>query len=580
MGATWLRTLPVVLAVLTVGCAPSPAASPSAPTVAAPGQSAAAPPAIQRTLVIIGGRAPDSLSSKPLRDERAAGRPRATMRAFNAGLAINDERDLPLPYLAEALPQLNTESWRVEADGRMTTTYHLRPNLTWHDGRPLTAADFSFAYRVYVVPEFGMSATPPMAYIEDVQAPDDRTVLIRWRQPYALANDLTMTDFLPLPRHLLETAFVPGNPDAFVALPYWSTEYVGLGPYKLSRIEHGVAVDATACDGHALGRAKIDQVRFTYIPDANTALANLLSDVAHVATDSSIDLQQAAVLDREWGPRNAGTVLRNPTGVRHVNVQLRPEHSTPRTLQDLRVRQALAHMTDRQVLAEALTDGLGPVADTLVMTQMDYYSTLDQAISKYPYDVRRAEQLLNEAGYSKASDGLYTSPTDGRFTMEVAVAQGGRNDNEVAIMADGLRRNGLDTSIRIIPRAQITDPYVLAHFPGVLIGSHNPASAPPVQRLRASELATAENRGRGSNYSGWTHPQAERLIAAYETSLDRNDRSQQVVQLLKLVSEEVPIYALYYNLEFLAHAGGLRGPQVTVSNDSATWNLHEWMWEK
>src|SRR5687767_6608344 len=102
---SWLQTLPMVVALILVGCAPTPA-TPAAPPVA-PGQPAApaaAPPSIQRTLVIIGGRAPDSLSSKPLRDERGAGRPRATMRAFNAGLVLNDERDLPRPYLAEAVP--------------------------------------------------------------------------------------------------------------------------------------------------------------------------------------------------------------------------------------------------------------------------------------------------------------------------------------------------------------------------------------------------------------------------------------------------------------------------------------------
>ena len=61
-------------------------------------------------------------------------------RALNAGLAINDERELPHPYLAEALPELNSDTWRVFPDGRMETAYRLRPNLTWHDGRPLTAA--------------------------------------------------------------------------------------------------------------------------------------------------------------------------------------------------------------------------------------------------------------------------------------------------------------------------------------------------------------------------------------------------------------------------------------------------------
>src|SRR5207253_1335643 len=116
--------------------------------------------------------------------------------------------------------------------------------------------------------------------------------------------------------------------------------------------------EGAAFEGHALGRPRIDQIRFVYITDANTVLANLLSDAAHVATDSAIDLQQAVVLDREWGARG-GTVLRSPAGVRQVNFQFRPEFSTPRTQLDLRVRKALAHATDRQALADALTEGLG-----------------------------------------------------------------------------------------------------------------------------------------------------------------------------------------------------------------------------
>src|SRR5205823_4955311 len=110
------------------------------------------------------------------------------------------------------------------------------------------------------------------------------------------------------------------------------------------------------------------------------------------------------------------------------------------------------------------------------------------------------------------------------------------------------------------PRAQITEPWVLANYPGVLIGSHNGAAQPPLQRMRVSEIATNESRGRGSNYAGWSNREAERLINAYETALDRTERTQQIVALLKLVSEEAPILPLYYNLEFLAHTSGLRGP--------------------
>src|SRR5205823_1284364 len=127
------------------------------------------------------------------------------------------------------------------------------------------AEDFVFSQRVYSSPDFGLAGSPPFNYIEDVQAPDARTLVVRWRQPFAEAAGLQMTDFPPLPRHLLEASFVQGPPDAFLALPFWSAEYVGLGPYKLTRVELGSAAEATAFDGHALGRPRIDQLRLVYI---------------------------------------------------------------------------------------------------------------------------------------------------------------------------------------------------------------------------------------------------------------------------------------------------------------------------
>ncbi len=572
-----IRLLPVILAITLVACSPA-ASTPPGPGGGQQGGPETGASVVQRTLVIIGGRAPETLSAKPIRQGSGAGNPRATYRAFNAGLAINDERDVPRPYLAEALPQLNTDAWRVSPDGRMETTFLLRPDLTWHDGQPLTAEDFVFAHRVYATPELGLASLPPLNYIEDVIAGDARSVVIRWHQPYAQANSLVMADFLPLPRHLLESQFGQGSPEGFASLPFWISDYVGLGPYRLTRSELGSSADGAAFAGHALGKPKVDQIRFLYMPDANTALANLLSGGAHVATDNSIDLQQASVLDREWG-RGGGTVIRNPIGVRHGNIQLRPDFAAPRTLLDVRVRRALAHGTDRQALADALTEG-GAIADTLVLPQVEYFAALDRAITKYPYDPRRMEQLLSEVGYTRGADGTFAGPSDGRFAMEVAVAAGARNEPEVQIIADGYRRVGIDASIRIIPRPQVTEPYIFANFPGVLIGSHNAATVPPLARLRVSEIASAETRGRGSNYAGWQNAEAERLINAYETALDRGERNQRIVELLKLVSEEVPIYSLYYNLEFFAHSGGLRGPSLSVSADGSAWNLHEWLWER
>src|SRR5206468_1881467 len=78
-----------------------------------------------------------------------------TKRAFNASLALVDGTGAAKPYLADALPQLNTDTWKVTPDGKMETMYRLKANLTWHDGTPLTADDFVFANQMYVTPGLG-----------------------------------------------------------------------------------------------------------------------------------------------------------------------------------------------------------------------------------------------------------------------------------------------------------------------------------------------------------------------------------------------------------------------------------------
>src|SRR5581483_360864 len=98
--------------------------------------------------------------------------PSLTRRAFNAALALADGKGEIHPYLAASLPQLNTDTWRVTPDGKMETTYKLRPNLSWHDGAPLTADDFAFAYRAYTEPELALFLPTPQDLMQEVVAVD------------------------------------------------------------------------------------------------------------------------------------------------------------------------------------------------------------------------------------------------------------------------------------------------------------------------------------------------------------------------------------------------------------------------
>jgi ABC-type transport system substrate-binding protein len=153
----------------------------------------------------------------------------ATKRLFNAALAYVDGEGEPRPYLADSLPQLNTPTWRVFPDGRMETTYTLRPGLTWHDGAPLSAEDFVFGWRVYTAPGMGSFESAPQDRIESVTAPDARTVVVVWRDLYPDAGSIRDGDLDPLPRHILADDLEQNAPDAFLNLPYWSREFVGVG---------------------------------------------------------------------------------------------------------------------------------------------------------------------------------------------------------------------------------------------------------------------------------------------------------------------------------------------------------------
>src|SRR5579871_2833142 len=335
----------------------------------------------------------------------------ATQRLFNAALVLIDGNGAPQPYLAESLPQLNTAEWQVFPDGTMETTYRLRPNLTWHDGQALTADDFVFAYQVYTAPGMGQFTPTPQDRITEVVAPDPRTVVIRWNSLYPGAGTVQNRDLDPLPRHILEQPFAQNVADSFANLPYWSREFVGVGPYRLQDWEGGSYIEAVAFDGHALGRPKIDRVIVHFIGDENTMMTNVLSGNIDIAMDNALRVEQALVLERDWESAHQGTVLLNPQQPRFTNIQFRPELASPRAILDLRVRRALASAIDRQGIVAGLF-GAGvqiPVADQFLPPTVPYFADLDRAVTKYPYDLRQTEQFMSDAGYRKGSEGVYVS---------------------------------------------------------------------------------------------------------------------------------------------------------------------------
>jgi ABC-type transport system substrate-binding protein len=201
-GRSRLALLILPLALLTAACvAPGPSNRQGEEVGRAPPAGASHP------LVIIIRVEPASAAARSL--QQAGTSLHVPRRMFNALLALIDDQAVPQLDLAESLPELDSDSWRVFPDGRMETTYRLKPGLSWHDGTPLTAEDFAFSWRIYSSPGLGFASAPPLHAIEGVAAPDLRTITVQWRLPYPGAATLSQRDreLPPLPRHLLTAAF-------------------------------------------------------------------------------------------------------------------------------------------------------------------------------------------------------------------------------------------------------------------------------------------------------------------------------------------------------------------------------------
>jgi peptide/nickel transport system substrate-binding protein len=500
----------------------------------------------------------------------------STRRLFNAHLAMYDAQGNARPYLAAELPRLNTDTWQVNADGSMVTTYRLKPNLVWHDGSPLTADDFVFASQVYASPALGIAGAQPATLMDEVVAPDPTTLTIRWNGLYAEAGELTGR-FPPLPRHLLEKVYQNESPQNFAADPYWTTAFIGAGPYKLAEWTPGASIEAVAFPQHVLGAPKISRVRLVFIPDPQTLVTNILAGEVHIATpDSSLGFQNGLILRRQWAPTNAGTILQTVGLWRASHIQFRPEFLTSPGLADQRVRAALALTMDKDGIDQALFEGEGIMSEVpFVPNTVSYYPQVDAVVTKYPFDASRAQAQMAEAGYTRGADGVWASPTTGRLSFQLTTTTSTQNERELAILGAGWRQVGFDVSEVLVPIAAAQSGLARSNFPGISAVSF-PLGEDILAAASTAGKSAPENNWTGRNRSGWTNAEFDRFANAFTTTMDQQQRIQAVVQMARIYTQELPAIPMYFTPSPAAFVSALTGPAVTAPGTDITWNIQDW----
>jgi peptide/nickel transport system substrate-binding protein len=205
--------------------------------------------------------------------------------------------------------------------------------------------------------------------------------------------------------------------------------------------------------------------------------------------------------------------------------------------------------------------------DSLALPSDAWFPTVDAAVTRHPFDPARSEQLVVEAGYARGSDGIFTSSSLGRFSMELRVSAGGQNEQQNNIIVDGWRRNGFDATSHPFPVVRLQDGEFRATFPALQASVGGDPNS-----LISATIPTPGNRWQGSNRGAWSNIEYDRLHTAFISSLDPAQRARHIAQAMKLMSDELPLVPLYYDFGVVAHMADLSGPRQ--GNESR--NVHEW----
>src|SRR5204863_333879 len=145
---------------------------------------------------------------------------------------------------------------------------------------------------------------------------------------------------------------------------------------------------------------------------------------------------------------------------------------------------------------------------------------------------------------------------------------GGSFSQENRVYVDGLRRNGIEAAPQTLGPALLADAQARALTPGMFTAGAG-AAAERFRDLSIKSIPRAENRWTGNNRGGWESPDYERFYQAYNTALNRDDRTQQLVQMEKAVTDDVGSIPHYFTLVITAFGSDLQGPLMRQTPDAA-----------
>ncbi len=289
-------------------------------------------------------------------------------------------------------PRLAT-SWRWATDS-MSIAFAIDPAARWHDGAPVRAADVRFTYRAYTSDSVGAESRSLLGNIDSVSVRDSMTAVFwfKRRTPQQF-YDATYHMWI-LPAHLLDTV-----PLSRLAESSFARQPVGTGRFRFARWDPGQRIEIVADTANARGRARLDRVIWSIVPDFGAATVKLFAGEADffemIRPDNFAQVAQTPTL--RLVDNHALTY--NFLALNYRDPQA-PGQPHP-ILGEPSVRRALTMAVDRERLVRSVFDSLGVVALAPAPRALIPDTA---ALRPLPFDPAAARALLDSAGW-RDSDG-------------------------------------------------------------------------------------------------------------------------------------------------------------------------------
>jgi peptide/nickel transport system substrate-binding protein len=485
----------------------------------------------------------------------------------NSGLSIPNDAGTLVPQLAEAVPTVENGQWQVFPDGRMQTSWKLRPGAAWHDGTPISVEDVRFSFALGQDAALPSFRDPDLGLVESISEPQPGIVTVTWKQPFITADALFSTTNGRLgtlrPKHLLEPAYIE-NKEGLPYLPYWTTDFVGSGPFRLREWAMGSHLVLAANESYALGRPKLDEIEVRFIPDPNVVIVNLLSGQVDYTFGRSLQMSEAMQIRDQWKQGRIAV-----TGGLVIALWVQFINPSPAVLQEVQFRRALYHAIDRQEMVDVLEYGAVPPADTFIPATDPMYPAVESNIVRYPFDPRRSVQMIESLGYARGADGVFRGGDQELLSLDVRTNTG--HEDRVLAIADYFKKIGIDASSSVIPDSLRSDREYNSTYPGVRLWR-----ASDDLRLLSRDAPTPENRFVGSNRPRYTNPALDTLIERYFSTIPFRERAGVLGQIVRHTTEQLPGMYMYFDPVPVLIGNRMKNVIPANGAGSDTFNAQEW----